>query len=92
MSRAAALSGRSRVTSSESARVFKVSNELFGENSWTQVMLGQGIMPEQYHPVANVMSDQELTRFMQEIKTQVNETVAKLPGHQAYVEQYCKAK
>ena len=55
-------------------------------------MLGQGIMPEQYHPVANVMSDRELTRFMQEIKTQVNETVAKLPGHQAYVEQYCKTK
>ena len=77
---------------SDSARVFKVSNELFGENSWTQVMLGQGIMPEQYHPVTNVMSDTELTRFMQGIKSQVDETVAKLPGHQAYVEQYCKAR
>ena len=76
---------------SDSARVFKVSNELFGENSWTQVMLGQGIIPEQYHPVTDVMSDQELTRFMQNIKSQVNKTVAKLPNHQVYVEQYCKA-
>jgi tryptophan halogenase len=74
---------------SESARVFKVSNELFGENSWTQVMLGQGIMPEQYHPVTNVMGDAELTRFMQEIKAQVDETVAKLPRHEVYVGQYC---
>ena len=75
----------------ETARVFKIPNELFGENSWIQVMLGQGLMPEQYHPVANVMGDAELTRFMQSIKSRVDQTVAKLPSHQAYVEQYCKA-
>ena len=54
-------------------------------------MLGQGMVPEQYHPVVNVMSDEELTRFMQGIKSNVDKTVAKLPKHQAYVEQYCKA-
>lgn len=75
----------------ETARVFKIPNELFGENSWIQVMLGQGLMPEQYHPVADVMDDDELTRFMQGIKGNVDKTVAQLPGHQAYVEQYCKA-
>ena len=75
----------------ETARVFKAPDELFAENSWIQVMLGQGIVPEQYHPVANVMSDQELTRFMQGIKSKVDKTVATLPRHQAYVEQYCKA-
>jgi len=75
----------------QTARVFKIPNELFGENSWIQVMLGQGIMPQQYHPVADVMSDAELTRFMQRIKANVDKTVASLPRHQAYVEQYCKA-
>lgn len=75
----------------ETARVFKIPNELFGENSWIQVMLGQGMMPDQYHPVVNVMGDEELTRFMQGIKSKVDRTVATLPQHQAYVEQYCKA-
>jgi len=75
----------------ESARVFKVPTELFGENSWIQVMLGQGLNPEQYHPVVDVMSDEELTRFMKGIKSQVTATVAKLPNHQVYVQQYCKA-
>jgi len=75
----------------ESGRVFKISNELFGENSWVQVMLGQGLIPEQYHPVVDVMSDEELTHFMQSIKSQVDKTVAKLPGHEAYVAQYCKS-
>jgi tryptophan halogenase len=75
----------------ESGRVFKVQSELFGENSWTQVMLGQGILPEQYHPVVDVMSDEELDRFLQGIRSAVDETVARLPRHQAYVEQYCPA-
>ena len=74
----------------ESARVFKVPNELFSENSWTQVMLGQGIEPLQYHPVVDVMSDDELSRFLQNIRGAVASTVAQLPPHHAYVEQYCK--
>lgn len=75
----------------ETARVFKIPNELFGENSWIQVMLGQGLIPEQYHQTVDVMSDQELTRFMEGIRTHVEKTVARLPNHQAYVDQYCKA-
>jgi tryptophan halogenase len=75
----------------ETGRVFRVPNELFAENSWIQVMLGQGIVPEQYHPVVDAMSDQELARFLGDIKTSVDNTVAKLPRHEAYIEQYCKA-
>ncbi|MCU0988649.1 MAG: tryptophan 7-halogenase, partial [Xanthomonadales bacterium] len=75
----------------ETGRVFKAPNELFAENSWIQVMLGQGIVPEAYHPVVNVMGQEELTRFMQGIRSKVEKTVASLPRHQVYVEQYCKA-
>ncbi len=75
----------------ETGRVFRAPNELFAENSWIQVMLGQGIVPEQYHPVVNVMSDEELGRFLQGIKSSVDQAVARLPRHQVYVEQYCKA-
>ena len=75
----------------ETARVFRVKEDLFKENSWIQVMMGQGIKPEQYHPVVNVMSEQELTRFMGQIKSRVDDTVAKLPRHEAYVKQYYPA-
>jgi tryptophan halogenase len=76
----------------ETGRVFKVDGELFHENSWIQVMLGQGILPEQYHPAADVLTDEELTRFLAGIRTRVEQTVARLPGHEAYVRQYCRAK
>lgn len=75
----------------ETGRVFRLQNELFAENSWIQVMLGQGIVPRQYHQVADLMGDAELSRFLDQIKSQVDNTVMQLPKHQAYVEQYCKA-
>jgi len=75
----------------ETGRVFKIPNELFAENSWIQVMLGQGIMPEQYHRVVDVMDDEELDRFLKQIKSNVDSTVAQLPDHEAYIEQYCRA-
>jgi tryptophan halogenase len=75
----------------ETGRVFRVPNELFAENSWIQVMLGQGILPRQHHPIADLMGDAELSRFLGEIRAMVERTVRQLPPHQAYVDQYCKA-
>jgi len=76
----------------ETGRVFRISNELFAENSWIQVMLGQGIEPRQHHPVADLMGDQELSSFLEGIRTTVNKTVSQLPAHHEYVEQYCRAR
>ena len=76
----------------ETARVFRVPNELFAENSWVQVMLGQGILPQQHHQVADLMGDAELSNFLGAIKGRIDRAVAQLPSHQAYVEQYCRAQ
>jgi tryptophan 7-halogenase len=75
----------------ETGRVFRVPNELFAENSWIQVMLGQGILPQQYHPVADLMGDAELSQFLNGIRSGIQSTVAKLPAHEAYVRSYCAA-
>jgi tryptophan 7-halogenase len=76
----------------ETGRVFRVPNELFAENSWIQVMLGQGIAPTQYHPVADLMGDGELGAFLNSIKDSVERTVKQLPTHQDYVQRYCPAR
>jgi tryptophan 7-halogenase len=75
----------------ETGRVFRVPNELFAENSWIQVMLGQGIMPAQHHQTADLMGDAELSGFLGAIKGQIDRTVAQLPAHQSYVQRYCAA-
>ena len=73
----------------ETGNVFRTAEELFAENSWVQVMMGQGVMPKQYHPTANVMSEPDLRRFLDDIRTHVDNTVRHLPPHQAYLDQYC---
>ena len=76
----------------ETGRVFRVPNELFAENSWIQVMLGQGIMPAQHHTSADLMGDAELAQFLGGIKATVDRTVMQLPTHQMYLEKFCGVK
>ena len=73
----------------ESGHVFRIPNELFAENSWIQVMLGQGITPSQHHHIADLMDDAELNGFLEEIRGRVERTVAQLPPHADYVARYC---
>ncbi len=75
----------------ETGRVFREDSELFGENSWIQVMLGQGPVPWQHHPIADLMGDAELARFLDGLRSSVDQTVSRLPPHQAYVAGYCAA-
>ncbi len=76
----------------ETARVFRAGNELFAENSWIQVMLGQGILPRHHHAVADLMGDAELSGFLNGIQAMVDKTVQQLPPHQVYVNSYCAAQ
>ena len=75
----------------ETARVFRRNEELFAENSWVQVMLGQGIEPKAWHPIAGRLNDDELDRLLGMIRQDVTRTVAGLPDHAAYVARYCGA-
>ena len=75
----------------ETGRVFRRNEELFAENSWIQVMMGQGIMPQSYHPVASKLSDDELEHFLSSLRESVSQTVAQLPAHADYVARYCAA-
>jgi len=74
----------------QTGRVFKAPSELFAENSWIQVMLGQGLTPEQYHPIVNMMDDEELDKFLSGIHGAVQDMVGQLPEHQRFVDHYCK--
>lgn len=75
----------------ETGTVFHVPGELFGENSWIQVMMGQGIVPKRYHPTADVMSPVDLQRFLDDIRRNVLDTVRQMPAHMDYLRSYCPA-
>ena len=71
----------------ETGHVFRDASELF-DDSWQQVMLGQGLMPERYHALVDTMSNKELTDFLEHIKSNVDRTIAGLPTHTKYLESF----
>ena len=72
----------------QTGRVFLDDGDIFRVDSWTQVMLGQGLEPEQYHRVADEMSEAELKRFMAGLKQQVDSQLGALPSHEQFLKQY----
>jgi tryptophan halogenase len=73
----------------DSAHAWQADGELFRVDSWTQVMLGQGIVPEHYHHFARTMSEQDLGRLLTTLKGSIQQAVARLPDHQEFLDSYC---
>jgi tryptophan 7-halogenase len=66
--------------------------ELFAVDSWVQVMMGQRILPEKYHPIVDLMDKDELGRFLGSLRMGVEKRVAMMPTHQQFIDGYCKSK
>jgi tryptophan halogenase len=75
----------------ENAYAYQGDSELFRVDSWVQVMLGQRIVPKQYHQFARVISEAELTKYLADFRNDVGRAVANLPPHQDFVNSYCRS-
>ena len=73
----------------EQAHAFQKQNELFRVDSWTQVMLGQGVIPQNYHPAATMLSDTQLMQSMRQQRERVVNAVNQLPSHDDFIRRYC---
>ena len=73
----------------KTGQIHQENNELF-DDSWQQVMIGQGMVPKGYHPIADTMTERELADFLGHIKHNIHQTVARLPLHQQYLNSYCR--
>jgi tryptophan halogenase len=68
-----------------SGRFFKHNaQELFAEESWVQVLIGQGL---EMHadPVTNFVSDEDLTSFLADIEEVIEDVAEKMPDHDDFV-------
>ena len=68
--------------------IIEEQDDLFAENSWVQVMMGQGLTPKQYHPIVDMMSDRDLNMFMRQQETNVQKQLSNIPMHSQYVQQF----
>ena len=74
-----------------SGRIFRDNDELFAIVSWLQVMQGQGIKPQRYHPLTHVLTEQENLEFMRVQKDLVDQAAAAMPMHADFIARHCGA-
>ena len=75
----------------DNAQAYQASDELFRVDSWVQVMLGQRLQPRGHHQVARMMPPGQLRQALADLKANIAGTVAKMPGHQEFLDRYCAA-
>lgn len=69
----------------ESGKVTNPTEALFSDVAWQQVMIGQGIVPKDYHPLADAMSEAQLAEYHRNVKSIIGQVVEKLPLHQDFL-------
>lgn len=74
----------------ENGRLYRHDNELFGEHSWLAVMHGQGYVPKGYHPLTEMMPEDELNGRLSDIRRVWANCLDKMPSHQDFIDQHCK--
>ncbi len=72
--------------------VFRENNELFAEMSWLQVMHGQGLRPQSYHPLVDARSPEEIKAYLDDIESVVQKCVDFMPTQEQYIAQHCAAE
>jgi tryptophan halogenase len=73
-------------------RIFREDDELFAEESWIQVFIGQGIMPQSYDPLVAIKSDPQIEKYLGNIAATIQRCVDVMPDHAEYVSKYCPAE
>jgi tryptophan halogenase len=69
----------------EAGRIFREGQELFTEAGWVQVLLGQGVTPAGWHPLADQLTAAELAEFMALSARICRERAAGLGRHEAFL-------
>ena len=76
----------------ESARIYPKSGDLFSVASWVQVMIGQGIIPQDYPPVINTFPEKDLEPFLNQVERVIQSNINVMPSHQQFIDRFCRAK
>ena len=74
-----------------SARIFRENEELFTEVAWLQVMIGQGIVPERYHPMVDMLSEAEVVQMVEGTRAVLDRAAAAMPMHADFIARHCRA-
>jgi tryptophan halogenase len=72
-------------------RIVRENNELFSEVGWLQVMHGQGLRAMGHHPLASLLSEQEVAEYLGNVSGVIGKCLQVMPRHADYIAEHCAA-
>jgi tryptophan halogenase len=76
---------------SANGHIVREHEELFTEVGWLQVLVGQGIAPEGYHPLADTISRADLSEYMETLELLNAREVRQMQDHADFIAENCMA-
>jgi len=70
-------------------RLLRVDNELFAEDGWLQVMEGQNLPTESYHPLVDLQSENSIHEYLESVREVIAKCVSVMPDHADFIAQHC---
>ena len=64
--------------------------ELFREESWVQVLIGQG-WPMRYDPMVDMLPEAQIADYLRDIAEVNADAAARMPDHAAFIARHCRA-
>jgi tryptophan halogenase len=71
--------------------VARHDSQLFTGASWVAVMLGQGVTPRHWDPLADTLPLSKLQAEADRLYERMHQGIARMPGHAEFIEKSCKA-
>jgi tryptophan halogenase len=69
----------------DKGRIFRQKDELFEVPSWLAVMLGQGIVPESYDPLADSIAENKVVPAMLQLRESYERAAQTMPQHDQFI-------
>jgi tryptophan halogenase len=76
----------------ESAYAYQTSDDLFAVDSWVFVMIGQRLMPRNYHRVSEMLCEQRVRKALESLARMHTQNVSAMPMHKDFLKIYCPAE
>ena len=73
-------------------RIFREFGELFAEVAWLQVMHGQGIRAQAYHPLVDLATEAQVAEYLGNIHGVIQKCAAAMPSHADFIAGNCAAQ
>ncbi|HEU5133546.1 MAG TPA: tryptophan halogenase family protein [Steroidobacteraceae bacterium] len=76
----------------ESGFAYMAADDLFSITSWVFVMVGQRLMPQQYHHMGAMLGEERLRNALDSLNSNIKRAVDGMPYHRDFLQRYCPAE